>query len=273
MVFRFESESWCNCVQCICVPIFHTFNIHWPHCTCHLQYTVICPTLIAVKYQVSVALWPESPCWNTEDCQHLAYVQREEGWSWTTVGFNALCLIYLRLPPCTLRNHPVCQTVLWGSCVCHFSSMSQRNEEWLFWHLSWVLGYFLIYNKEQEGNPKLSVSCQAMDWSYRILMAIVGKEKLVCFNTSGSLSSLWSSAISNGFMPQAVVCFVNLRDVEITKCPFLECGWIRSKRYYRTLTLFCGNKSKRSHSVVVMRNNVEYNPGIPSQPLRVQDKE
>lgn len=137
----------------------------------------------------------------------------------------------------------------------------------------WVLGYFLIYNKEQEGNPKLSVSCQAMDWSYRILMAIVGKEKLVCFNTSGSLSSLWSSAISNGFMPQAVVCFVNLRDVEITKCPFLECGWIRSKRYYRTLTLFCGNKSKRSHSVVVMRNNVEYNPGIPSQPLRVQDKE
>lgn len=36
---------------------------------------------------------------------------------------------------------------------------------------------------------------------------------------------------------------------------------------------FCGNESKRSHSVVVMRNNVEYNPGIPSQPLRVQDKE
>jgi len=19
------------------VPNFHTFNIHWPHCTCHLQ--------------------------------------------------------------------------------------------------------------------------------------------------------------------------------------------------------------------------------------------
>jgi len=41
----------------------------------------------------------------------------------------------------------------------------------------------------------------------------------------------------------------------------------------RTLTLLCGNESKRSHSVVVMRNNVEYNPGIPSQPLRGQDKE
>jgi len=70
------------------------------------SYMVICPSLIAVKYQVSVALSPESPCWNTEDCQHLAYVQREEGWLWTTVGFNALCLIYLRLSPCTLRTHP-----------------------------------------------------------------------------------------------------------------------------------------------------------------------
>lgn len=41
----------------------------------------------------------------------------------------------------------------------------------------------------------------------------------------------------------------------------------------RTLIFFCGNESKRSRNVVVVRNNVEYNPGIPSQPLRVQDKE
>lgn len=236
---------------------------------------VICPTLIAVKYQVSVALSPESPCWNTEDCQHLAYVQREEGWSWTTVGFNALCLIYLRLPPWTLRNHPSL-----SDCIVRVLCVSLQLNVSKKWRViilaselsAWVF-FYLYCNKEQEGNHKLSVSCQAMDWSYRILMAIVGKEKLVCFNTSGSLSSLWSSAISIGFMPQAVVCFVNLRDVEITKCPFPECGWIRSKRYYQTLTLFCGNESKRSHSVVVMRNNVEYNPGIPSQPLRVQDKE
>ncbi len=39
-----------------------------------------------------------------------------------------------------------------------------------------------------------------------------------------------------------------------------------------TFTLFFGNKSKQSCNVVVVRNNVECNPGIPSQPLRVQDK-
>lgn len=102
-VKRFESESHCNCVQCICLPIFHIFNLRWPHRTCCLRANTV---LIAVKYQVSVVLSPKSPCWNTEDCQHIAYIQREEGWSWTTVGFNAWGLIYLRLPPCTLHTHP-----------------------------------------------------------------------------------------------------------------------------------------------------------------------
>ncbi len=39
-----------------------------------------------------------------------------------------------------------------------------------------------------------------------------------------------------------------------------------------TFTLFFDNKSKQSCNVVVVGNNVECNPGIPSQPLRVQDK-
>lgn len=130
--------------------------------------------------------------------------------------------------PCTLT--PVCQTVLWGSCVCHFSSRSYKK--WRLIILAPELSAWFFFNKGQEGNRKLSISWQAIHWFCRILIGIEGKEKRVCFNTSGSLSCLWSSAICYGFVTQAIVYFINRTDVEITKCLFQECGWIRSRWCY-----------------------------------------
>ncbi len=97
-------------------------------------------------------------------------------------------------------------------------------------------------------------------------MGIVGKEKRVYFDTSGSLSCLWSTAICYGFVPQAIVCFVNRTDVESQNACSQNVDELGQDDVIWTFTLFFGNESKQSRNVVVVRNNVEYNPGIPSQP-------
>lgn len=148
------------------------------------------------------------------------------------VGFNAQGLIYLRLPLCTLHTHPSLSDCI-VRVLCVSLQLKVLKEMKTDYSGTWAVCLF-FFNKGQEGNRKLSISVswQAIHWSCRILMGIVGKEKRVYFDTSGSLSCLWSTAICYGFVPQAIVCFVNRTDVEITKCLFPECGWIRSRWCY-----------------------------------------
>lgn len=157
------------CMMHLCA-YFHPFNLHWPRHTSSIAHDCLSNISSCKISGFSCCVLVK----NTEGSQRLAYVQREEGWTWTMVGFNVWGLIYLQLPARTLHTHPSLSDCIVG-VLCVSLQLKVLKEMKTDYSGTWA-ECLVFFNKGQEGNRKLSVSCQAIHWSYRILMGIVGKE-------------------------------------------------------------------------------------------------